>query len=671
MKNYLLASLFLIATLNGIVAQNIKYKYFRPTLLQTFAPFSDPIIQEDLQKLVKISLSDKIDLITIPSQSYIFSNFPEPPKNRVFNSKKAVYEQNQYQESVLTSTQDNVYDMARQFVGVWFDRNRDGYMSENYLSKMGAYTAVQQDINLDQYTEISRLNNIGYDLISKSYIVIYRVKSIVSWKEIYDKQDEQLLKLAQKTNTTFKPVLRQKVGYFLNYDVFVYKLDWNDATIDDFYKNYYVDTTFKSGLSTQEKNLQLAEKRSKIANFNNFRPAIKLVATFNLNSESANDIYIDYNLSQMSYVIQATKPPKTTQKSTTPPVIDYEKKGDEAMQSKNYGAAMELYRMALNANPKNTGLKSKISQADIAMRGTLQEIEGQKYADNNLVVALKRAFVELIQDKTYTSMSNHDDIKDDFKVITSISGKTLTKIKAPIGTKEDLQVSQRYVAYELVEKNGALEKNYIGYCRATKNMAQNKGKISGTMMPSTLGERFEPYNTSSSLFVQQAGKKLNPGVLLEYEPDKGQRYTLDFSLASYPTISTDDLGNEIINKNPYQMITVGYGIDTRKIWEFFDGSKRMGPQNLYLTLQGHYFMINKETDDSFLEGMSFGAGLLIEREIYTGISGLHVIPSLYGGYPIYVKPGLGIGYNLNRNLTLAVNKQFIFPSLSFNFKYRL
>lgn len=228
MKNYLFATLFLFVTVHGILAQNIKYKYFRPSLLQTYTPFSDPIIQEDLQKLVKTPISDKIDLITASNQSYIFPNFPEPPKNRIFNSKKAIYEKNQYDLSVLSSTQDNVYDMARQFVGVWFDRNRDGYMSENYLLKMGAYTAVQQDINLDQYTEISRLNNIGYDLISKSYIVLYRVKSITSWKEIYDKQDEQFLKLAQRTKTTFKPVLRQKVGYFLNYDVFVYKLDWNE-----------------------------------------------------------------------------------------------------------------------------------------------------------------------------------------------------------------------------------------------------------------------------------------------------------------------------------------------------------------------------------------------------------------------------------------------------------
>lgn len=670
MMKYIFLALILNVFIQGIQAQNIKYKYFRPSILQSYTPFSDPIIQEDLQKIVKTPISDKVDLITASNHSYIFSSFPEPPKKRILNSKKAVYEKSQYELGVLSSTQENVYDMARQVVGVWFDRNRDGYMSENYLLKMGAYTAVQQDINVDQYTEISRLNNIGYDLISKSYIVLYRVKSIVSWKEIYDKQDEQFLKLAQKTGTTFKPVLRQNIGYFLNYDVFVYKLDWNDATIDDFYKNFYVDTSFKKNITIQEKNEIIIEKRNKISNYNNFKPGVKLVATFNLNSESANDIYLDYYLSQMSYVRKATTPPKTTQNTTTPPVIDYERKGDEAMQSKNYGAAMELYRMAFNANPKNTGLKSKITQADIAMRGTLQEIEAQKYADNNLVLALKRAFAELIQEKTYASMSAHDQIKDDFKVLTSITGKTLTKIKAPIGTKEDLQVSQRFVAYELVEKNGSLEKNYIGYCRATKHMAQNKGKISGTILPSTLGGSFEPYSTSNSLFVQHAGKKLNPGVLLEYEPDKGQRFTFDFSLASFSSISTDDMGNDITLKNPYQIITIGYGIDARKIWEFFDGSKRMGPQNLFITLQAHYFMVDSITTFS-AEGASLGAGLLLEREIYTGISGLHVIPSLYGGYPLFVKPGIGIGYNLNRNLTVAVNKQFIYPSLSFNFKYRL
>jgi hypothetical protein len=670
MKKYFLYALLVLISSQGVMAQNTKYKYFRPSILQTYTPFSDPIIQEDLQNIVKTPIADKIDLITATNHSYIFSSIPEPPKKRILNSKKAIYEKSQYELGVLTSTQENVYDMARQLVGVWYDRNREGYMSGNYLLKMGVYSAVQQDINLDQNSQNTRLFAIGEDLISKSYIVLYRVKSMVSYKEIYDKEDEQFLKIAQKKGTTFKPVLRTRVGYFLNYDVFVYKLDWNDATVDDFWKNYYVDTEMKQDLTKKEKDSILIDKRKKISNYNNFKPGIKLVATLNLNSESANDIYLDYYLSQLSYVSKATTPPKSTQKTTTPPVIDYEKKGDEAMQSKNYGAAMDLYTSAFKANLKNTGLKSKITQADIAMRGTLKEIEAQKYGDNNLVVTLKRAFVELVQDNTFARMSAHEKIKEDFKVITSISGKTLTKLKVPIGTKEDLQVSQRYVAYELLEKNGSLEKNYIGYCRATKNMAQNKGKISGTILPSKLGDRFEPYNTSNSLFVQQAGKKLNPGVLLEFDPDKGQRYTFDFSLASFASSSSDNMGNEIIIKNPYQIITVGYGFDARKVWELFGGSKRMGPQNLFFTLQAHYFMIDSTSNYPFEEATRLGAGLLIEREIYTGISGFHLIPSLYGGYPLFVKPGLGIGYNINRNLTIAVNKQFIYPSLSFNFKFR-
>uniref|UniRef100_UPI00404B7687 hypothetical protein n=1 Tax=Fluviicola sp. TaxID=1917219 RepID=UPI00404B7687 len=233
----------------------------------------------------------------------------------------------------------------------------------------------------------------------------------------------------------------------------------------------------------------------------------------------------------------------------------------------------------------------------------------------------------------------------------------LTKIKVPIGTKEDLQVSQRYVAYELVEINGKQEKKYIGYCRATKTMAQNKGKISGVIKQDSLGGKFQPYNTSSSLFVQQAGKRLNPGVLLEYNPDKGQRFTFDFSLANFEDTKTDDLGKTTTVKNPYQYISIGYGFDTRKIWELFGGSKRMGPQNLHLTFQAHYFIVDSLANYTLLNDSRIGAGLLIEREIYTGIGGLHVIPSIYCGFPMFVKPGIGVGYNLNRNLTVADNKQ--------------
>ena len=64
----------------------------------------------------------------------------------------------------------------------------------------------------------------------------------------------------------------------------------------------------------------------------------------------------------------------------------------------------------------------------------------------------------------------------------------------------------------------------------------------------------------------------------------------------------------------------------------------------------------------------------IEKEIYTGLGGLHVIPSLYFGAPFGMRAGIGLGYNLNKNLTLSLHNyfgaaEFGGQGIGLNFKY--
>jgi hypothetical protein len=635
---------FTISIFHIAQSQNIKYKYFRPSITQLYTTFNgDPIIQEDLEELSNLPLSNKIDMLSISTPNFPSVEIPVAPKKNFFNPKKYKTKKSIYISSIENSTSELMYQKTRQMLATWFARDVNGYMSESYLSKMAGYTAVQQDMTIDKASEISRISNIAYDLIPKSYFVLYDVKKITSWKEYYDEMDAKLLKTSKKLKVDLAPMLRKNVGYFLTYDVLLYKLDWNDTTSNDFYNNYYVDTSYTND---KDRNIQLSEKLKKIQNYENLKIGANLVSVYNIKSSSTDDIYSAYSLSQMLYELSLNL---TASKSKP----DYEKLGDEAYKTGNFGAAKNLYNKANSENPKNTSLKQKIKQSTLAEIQLFQQNEKEYYNDIQKVEKLKRAFTDIIKNTAYAKVSSDEKVKNDFKITTAIIGRQNTQLKVPIGTKEDLAVGQRYVAYEILNNNGVEEKKYVGYARVTKKMVQNNGKISGILNVNKLDSKFEPYSTGYSLFTQQAGN-ITKGCILELEPDKGQKLFFEYNIGGRNNRTAES------DSSLFQCLTLGYGFDARKIWSVFGGSKKMGPENVNVNFHLHYFING-----------GLGGGISVDKEIYTGLRGLHIIPSIYVGYPMILRPGIGIGYNFKKNLSLSINKYFIFgSSFGLNFKYR-
>lgn len=645
MNKYIFVVGFIFANLNLFFAQNINNKYFRPSITHLYTSFSnDPLIERDLAEMSKKSLSQKVDLLNISNNKFPSLKFPEAPKKRLFNNKKAQFEMANYYRQTENLLKESIYDYTRQMLAVWFARDSKGYMGEAYLNKVAGYSAVQQDMTIDNLSEISRIQDIGFSLIPKSYIELTNVKAISSWKDVYDQQDARLQKQSQRLRIPFVPVLRKNVGYFLDYDVYLYKLKWDDESINDFYNNYYVDNRFEKDVNRDE---QIRKKSEKINNFNNLKIGANLKSIYNLRSESSENLYASYALDQALYQLKIT--PKS--KDVKP---NYESLGDVAFQSGNFKAAINLYNKAKQENPKNKGLTQKIQQATYQEVLLFQKKENEYYGNSKKVEELKYAFEDYIRNSINTQIAKDDKVKDDFKVTSSVlRGRRLTKLKVPIGSKENIMVGQRFVAYEIIENAGAKNKRYIGHCRVTKKIVQNSGKISG-ILDKTLDQPFLPYTTGYSLFTLESGN-ITEGTILEYEPDKGQRFSLEYCIGSQRA-SSNLLGDSTMN----QYATLGYGFDLRKIWNLLGMSPMMGPENFSVNMYLHYF----------LNGTP-GAGMSIEKDFYTGFRGLHVTTSIYGGFPMIARAGLGLGYTLNKSLTLSVNKYFgLGSSFGINLKYK-
>ena len=641
--------LFIICTLPNLVfGQNTDFKYFRPSLIQVHVPFSDPIIQSDLDKVVLSEITPKADKILITDNSFPNILYPIKPQIRLFkNTRAAKREKLQYENDLKNATQEQIYSVTRQIVGAWFARDNNGNMGDSFLKKKASLTAVQSDFTIAGASEVSKLDEIGYALISKSFINVYNVNSLTSWRDYYNSIDKRNEANANKRGTEFVPEIRYYSGYFLNYDVLLFKMVWDLNTSSDFWTNFYVDTQFNKD---EDASVQQQQKNEKIRNFANLKVGANLVSIYSLNSESSSRTNPEYEKIQSTYYFKQTKVPVVKKGAPPAPPIDYEKKGDLAITEGYIGAALDFYNKAYQDAVKAKKDTKAINQKRVSTKIKLAKIyaafETEFYNDNSKVIALKEGFTGQILNQVYTSMSKDKNLSNDFKISTTVIGNTKTMLKVPVGTKEEIFVGQRYIAYELVNSNGVNKKSFIGYARVTKQMMQNKGMISGIINPERLDSPFEPYSTGYSLFSQQSGE-ITSGSLLELEPDKRQRFIFEEGLGRASEFDTITNNNE---KSIYNSFTVGYGFDARSIWKLCGGSPLMGPENLYISFYFHYILGKKFS--------STGYGMGIEKEIYTGLGGLHVIPSLYFGAPFGMRAGIGLGYHLNKNLTFSLHNYF-------------
>ena len=228
------------------------------------------------------------------SEAYLYGNLPEEQAiSKGFKKLNGLYSQradfNDINMPILQSSIDSKNpDYEKQIalllqpyfnsiVGMWWSRDAQGNFSDSFLKARGEYTATDAQIQMQEISEKSRLGDLGYDLIEKSYFVVYDVLGLRTMEEIYDEKDAKKKKEVDDYNTKareynrklksgekeralkeFKPVLRVRQGWQVNYKYVLYKLNWDKEIQNDFFDRFWVD----SKTST--------DKQSKINLFNSY-----------------------------------------------------------------------------------------------------------------------------------------------------------------------------------------------------------------------------------------------------------------------------------------------------------------------------------------------------------------------------------------------------------------
>lgn len=218
MKHFILVATLLLGTsVNSTYAQNdvnlttkkasaLDRKYLRPSLTKLYISDGTNTSNNVINALKQVN-DEKFDYNNVKRDVFQMSSIPDDKKER----KDAV---TSFIERILTEEK-----IPNQIMHCWFPTDTNGELSIDQLIERGQYAATDADVKKSDASKRSTmLNELGEQLIDRSYIIAYVVKESVS-------KDS-----------------KGNVSYYTNVIPYVYKLDYNDEIRTVFYDSNYSAT---------------------------------------------------------------------------------------------------------------------------------------------------------------------------------------------------------------------------------------------------------------------------------------------------------------------------------------------------------------------------------------------------------------------------------------------
>ncbi len=209
-----------MAIIGNISSQNtskkVETKYFRPSVTTLFVEPKTTNEKTIISKFNTLPMVPKFDehKIEFPMLSGIVTN--------------------DYNNS--TKMNNYIRLASNPILAKWWNRDAEGNFDAKYVAERGSYTASDADAVITKGSNTNRIEMLGEKLINKSYALLYEISELITMEEYYDKVDA-----SNKKKSDYTPVKRTDEGFMAKYNVYAYKLNFNDSVAAVFYNNYWVD----------------------------------------------------------------------------------------------------------------------------------------------------------------------------------------------------------------------------------------------------------------------------------------------------------------------------------------------------------------------------------------------------------------------------------------------
>lgn len=246
---YITAIIMLVFTnagnLNGQgTSEQFSTDYSRPSVTFFIASYaSDGNSTNAATSAKNIDFSEKYFNHNLKSISF---ELPGNFKTKSYDEKKVLLKQ--YLE---------INGIGRQMVAKWFNRQENGMFSLSYIHDCGMYNAKDQDVLMASAAKRGEaiMKDAGQNLVNKTYVLILSPKEFISFDE--------------KTSH----------GWRSSYDIFLFKLDFDNEVVEKFYKVWIYDDD------------QEEVKKTKIATFDTLSFSFSHVYGKPDVSSSASELY--------------------------------------------------------------------------------------------------------------------------------------------------------------------------------------------------------------------------------------------------------------------------------------------------------------------------------------------------------------------------------------------
>jgi hypothetical protein len=242
-----LTIVFSTAIAQNVSGKKVETKFLRPSMTNLFAKGNSNEANTIIAAGAKLAPEMRFDNHNISNSVLVFNFGPAPVMAETTDISQIKKANDDYKEAmknykiaVENEIKSKLAPVSNSIVEKWFSVKPNGDMSSELINQRGNYTATDTDVLKDQASENSRLNQLGYDLIKRSYVTIYSITGVKNMQQVYDEADAAARKLAELTKKPFEPVKRTMEGYLISYSANIYKLDWSQEVSSNFYKNLYV-----------------------------------------------------------------------------------------------------------------------------------------------------------------------------------------------------------------------------------------------------------------------------------------------------------------------------------------------------------------------------------------------------------------------------------------------
>jgi hypothetical protein len=227
-----------------------EVKYLRPAVTTVLVSSTDPKAKVVINAFKDLPMIAKFDDHGVGLPEIALPEMPNVADDLGMASIKARIFQDSVRRAALNMA---LVPVARNGVAKWFNRDATGAMDLEYITQRGSYSATDQDVNDQKAAQNNRTADIGFDLLNKTYIIIYSIDEILTMEQVYDQRDAKAMaayiadkKAAEAAKQQFtkeppKPVERKQEGYELRYLSYLYKINWTDSVANAFAQNLWMD----------------------------------------------------------------------------------------------------------------------------------------------------------------------------------------------------------------------------------------------------------------------------------------------------------------------------------------------------------------------------------------------------------------------------------------------